>query len=512
MKRLAPYCAPNDKRWVMALLGLTTAVEFFENSLFVFSSSHIQGGIDAGPQEFVLAVAAYACTSMLVIMKQAWLAHRLGYRNFLGAALALFALGALLSGFCNTPDQLILCRAIQGLGGGALFTSSRILINLMFNPKERGTAVRYFMIAIFSVSALAPALAGTWIENYSWRWVFWGVVPVAAVASLGCFLWLPVVVPKQQHGGDFTPIPLVIFGVGVISVQLALSEARFDFFAYPLHFALFVLVGVGALSWFTWHQYRHPSPVFVLRGLNNQVYLTGLGLYFIHYFLANFSNYLFPIYAERAQGVPVETAGWLNTFSSVVSFLVILGYLRWASRFKQKKPLMLTGVFALAACSLVFSFMPPGMPLSAFFLPLIAKGLFGVLLVIPVAGLTYRELKAEQFAHGYRNKNLLRQWSGSLAQAVAAIMMQNRQAAVYDYYAGFANEFNPAFNHMIATLKAVFMHEGMPADEATRAALAQVAGVVDHQVLLIACNDLYRVLALLALVSAAIIFAQKKLQ
>ncbi|MDR3426735.1 MFS transporter [Silvimonas sp.] len=512
MKRLAAYCAPNDKRWVMALLGLTTAVEFFENSLFVFSSSHIQGGIDASPQEFVLAVAAYACASMLVIMKQAWLAHQLGYRNFLGGALALFALGALLSGLSHTPDQLILCRAIQGLGGGALFTSSRILINLMFAPKERAKAVRYFMIAIFSVSALAPALAGMWIENYSWRWVFWSVVPLASLASIGCWLWLPVVVPKQQHGGEFTPLPLVMFGVGVICLQLALSEARFDFFGHPLHLVVTTLVGLGLLGWFFWHQYRHPSPVFVLRGLNNQVYLTGLGLYFLHYFLANFSNYLFPIYAERAQGVPLETTGWLNTFSSTISFVVILGYLRWSAKLKQKKPLMLTGVIALALCCACFSFMPPGMPLSAFFLPLVAKGMFGVLLVIPVAGLTFRELKAEQFAHGYRNKNLLRQWAGSLAQAVAAIMMQNRQAALHDYYSGFANSFNPAFNEMMASLQGVFVRQGMSPESANLAALAQIAGVVDRQVLLLACNDLYRVLAALAVVAAMVIVAQRKLQ
>ncbi len=114
------------------------------------------------------------------------------------------------------------------------------------------------------------------IESLGWEWVFWCVVPPAALAALGCWLWLPAVVQRQQHGGALTPIPLVLFGIGVICLQLALSEARFDFFAYRAHIVTWLAVGVGLLAYFVWHQYRHPSPVLVLRGLANPVYLTGL--------------------------------------------------------------------------------------------------------------------------------------------------------------------------------------------------------------------------------------------
>lgn len=512
MKRLAPYYAVKDRRWLMALLALTTGVEFFENSMFVFSSSHIQGGVDAGPQEFVLAVAAYACASMLVIMKQAWLAHRLGYRNFLGLALGLFALGALACGFCQTPQQLIVCRAMQGLGGGALFTSARILINLMFGVKDRAQAIRFFMIGIFGASAIAPALAGHMIESMGWQWVFWCVVPPATLAALGCWLWLPAVVQRQQHGGALTPIPLVLFGIGVICLQLALSEARFDFFAYRAHIVAWLALGLGLLGYFVWHQYRHPSPVLVLRGLANPVYLTGLCLYFLHYFLSNFSNYLFPIYAERAHGVPLATTGMLSSFASVISLLVIGAYLAWGKYVTQKKWFMLLGVLALAISCSAFSLMPADIPLPAYLLPLVAKGVFGVLLVIPVAGLTFRELKTEHFAHGYRNKNLLRQWAGSLAQAVAAIMMQNRQASVYDSYIGQLNPFNARFTETVNALQGAFQQGGMAADSASRAALAQVSGLLDRQVLLVACNDLYRTLTVLALFSAVVIFVQRRLR
>ncbi len=173
---------------------------------------------------------------------------------------------------------------------------------------------------------------------------------------------------------------------------------------------------------------------------------------------------------------------------------------------------MLLGVLALAISCTAFSLMPADIPLPAYILPLVAKGVFGVLLVIPVAGLTFRELKAEHFAHGYRNKNLLRQWAGSLAQAVAAIMMQNRQASVYDSYVGQLNPFNERFNATVHALQGALQQGGMAADAASHAALAQVAGMLDRQVLLVACDDLYRTLTVLALCSAVVVALQRRLR
>ncbi len=65
---------------LMMLLALATGVEFLENIMFVFASSHIVGGIGADPRTFAPVQAAYAVGSMLMILKQRWLLRRFGYR------------------------------------------------------------------------------------------------------------------------------------------------------------------------------------------------------------------------------------------------------------------------------------------------------------------------------------------------------------------------------------------------------------------------------------------------
>lgn len=89
---------PVDKRWPIVLLSLFLALDYIENAAFVFSSTYIRGGIGAAVREFMLIIIAYACASMLVILKQSWLAHQLGYGGLMALALSLFTIGVFLVG------------------------------------------------------------------------------------------------------------------------------------------------------------------------------------------------------------------------------------------------------------------------------------------------------------------------------------------------------------------------------------------------------------------------------
>ena len=80
-RRWRAWVHPKKQWLLMLLLGGLVAMEFLENGMFVFASSHILGGIGVAPREFAQVQAAYAVGSMLMIAMQQWLSRHFGYRH-----------------------------------------------------------------------------------------------------------------------------------------------------------------------------------------------------------------------------------------------------------------------------------------------------------------------------------------------------------------------------------------------------------------------------------------------
>jgi MFS family permease len=498
------------KRLLMALLGLLVGVEFFENGMFVFAASHVVGGVDAAPREFAQVQAAYAVGSLLMIVLQQKLSRHFGYRRYLVAALGLFIGGAAACACAHGLAALTSARLVQGFGGGALFTSSRVLVPMLFAPADRPRALKFFMMFVFGMSACAPLLAATLVDSLGWQWIFLVAIPPAALALLASWVLLPDAVGRGGEPVRWAAGPLLLGAAALTLLQLALSEARYDVFSQPLRLALVSLAGLGLLAAFLVQQWHHDAPFLRVRELRHPIYMTGLALYFLHYLLANAANYLFPIFAERSLGFPLVTTGALSTFAAAVSFAGAYAYVKLGPRLARKKPLMVAGALLMAVSAWIFASLPPGAPPGALALALVAKGLFGVLLVLPVAGLTFRDLGDERFAHGYQSKNLMRQIAGSFSTALAAIALQDRTFANATQVSATAG--TPLAADWLAQVRAGFEAHGLAPAQAAAAALAELAHAVDGQATLLACEDLYRLLAALAGLTALAVLAQRRLR
>jgi hypothetical protein len=429
MTRFSAIAHARRRDLLMSLLGALTGIEFLENAMFVFAVTPIMQGVGAPPQAVVQVQAAYAIACMLVLVKQHWLADQFGYRRYLCGALALFVAGALACAFSTSLDGLTAARFVQGLGGGALFTSSRVLVNMSFPAAERAPAVRRFIICVFGAAALGPVLSSFLLAHGSWSWIFLGIVPPALMALVASAWLLP-----DAHPGR-APMPwawrgLLLFGIAAVGLQMGLSEASYGLFEHPWLVTATCVLALALMGAFAVHQWHHPAPLLHLRQLNSPVYLTGLALYFLYYLLTNFGNALFPVYAEHGMGLGLRTTGWLNSLGGAAGLCMALAYLRWSALLQTRRPLMLAGLTAMFIAALWFAFLPAGAPPFALWPGIIAKGWFGVLMVLPVAGLSFRELGEDRFAQAYQAKNLMRQIAISMSTAVATVLVHTRAESI----------------------------------------------------------------------------------
>ena len=132
-------------------------------------------------------IDAYALTLAASILMFGSIADRLGRKRVFIAGVTVFTFASLLCGAANGIDLLIAARALQGLGGAAMFATGLALIGQEFHGRERGKAIALWGATVGFAAAVGPLAGGPLTDAFGWRWIFLvnGPVGVATVVVAG---------------------------------------------------------------------------------------------------------------------------------------------------------------------------------------------------------------------------------------------------------------------------------------------------------------------------------------
>ncbi|SAL46454.1 major facilitator transporter [Caballeronia terrestris] len=495
--------------WVLAL---ATGLDYFDNAIFSFFASYIAGGVNASPDELVWSSSAYAVAAVLGILQQQWWVERLGHRRYIAGCLLLYAAGAAMSALSDSSLQLMFARGFQGYFIGPMMGACRILIQISLAPQQRASALRAFLGMIILSSALAPLAGGWLISHFDWRAIFFCTAPVGAAFAVFAFLVLPDsgnVQPEARGESHFWPYLLFAFAQGAL--QIVMQQVRFQLFSTSPMLILLTVAGIGALAWFIWHQWHHPSPLVRLHALRERTFQVGLLLYMFYYYESTGFSYLISRFLEQGLSYPVENAGRLVGVTSLISGTALFAYFRYAQLLPRKKWIIVPGFAIAALVAWMMTRMSPAVDQAALILPMLLRGLLLLFIVLPVANLTFRIFAIEEFAHGYRLKNIVRQLTISFATASVIIVEQHRQAVHQTRLVEWTNPYNPVFQQTLAALSDGFAAAGRSAAEAHSLALVSVSRMVAQQANFLASLDGFYFLMGVALVGGIFACWQKQI-
>jgi EmrB/QacA subfamily drug resistance transporter len=257
---------------------------------------------------YAWAFTAFILTSTISLPVFGRLSDSYGRRRLMLLGIVVFSAASAAAGFADTMLQLVVLRAVQGVGGGALMATTWASLGDLFTPRQRG-AYQGFTSGVFGISSIVgPILGGVITDTIGWRWVFFVNVPIALVAFALVQRYVPAGRLDARSPVDAPGILLLT--LATVPLLLALSWGG-DALAWtsPLLLTLLATATACALA-FAWWEARAAAPIIPLTLFRDPtVGIAGLGTFLSGGAMFAAIIYL-PLYVQGVAGGSAAASGF----------------------------------------------------------------------------------------------------------------------------------------------------------------------------------------------------------
>ncbi|HNP73363.1 MAG TPA: DHA2 family efflux MFS transporter permease subunit [Kouleothrix sp.] len=242
-----------------------------------------------------------------------FLADRFGIKRMYVGGLAAFVFGSLLCGLAPTISSsiwlLVAARAVQGFGGGIAQPLGSALLFSTFPPKEQGTALGIFGIALVVAPALGPIMGGLLVDQGVWRWIFFINIPIGIVGVFLASRFLRERRPERIPALD--PLGLVTAVVGFGSVLYAASVAADQGWGAANVLLWFAVGGVSLVAFAIVELFVAKEPLLNLRLFGNSTFLTASLIGYVTVIGLFGAEFLLPVYLQALRGRTALQTGFI---------------------------------------------------------------------------------------------------------------------------------------------------------------------------------------------------------
>jgi EmrB/QacA subfamily drug resistance transporter len=262
-------------------------------------------------------VDAYALTLAAFVLGAGSIADLVGRRRTYIVGVALFAVSSFACGIAPNSAVLVAARAVQGVGGAAMFATTLPLLNSNYTGRDRGTAYGWWGATAGASAAVGPIIGGLLTQALSWRWIFFVNLPLSVIAIVLCAGYL--VDAHETHKGRVDVFGIIAFAGTCAAITYALIRANDSGWSNDVTWAM---LGAAAILLITFvHVERHSSDAMLDIALLKHSSFTGVMIGGLSLGFAAFAAFTYTsIWTQSVLGLSPIRAGLVGLPMSLMAF------------------------------------------------------------------------------------------------------------------------------------------------------------------------------------------------